>query len=233
MIHMFSKRARSKQDEIDRIAELEAKVVAIGRSQAVIEFKLDGTIIAANQNFLAALGYEPEEVVGRHHSMFVEPALAGSAEYRMFWDRLKRGEFVAEKFLRLGKGGREVWIQASYNPLMDRDGRPFKVVKLATDVTATEIERLRLEDERADKAAHQERVVDSLASGLGALSDGNMTCRLNDAFPIEYEKLRIDFNASMNKLQQVMLAIDTNAQAIRSGTDEISTATDKIGRAHV
>jgi methyl-accepting chemotaxis protein len=228
MMHMFSKRARSKQDEIDRIAELEAKVAAVGRSQSVIEFKLDGTIVAANQNFLSIMGYDEAEVVGRHHSMFVDPTFAGSAEYRMLWDRLNKGEFVTAKFLRLGKGGKEIWIRASYAPLLDRSGKPFKVMQFAADVTASETERLRLEDERADKAALQKRVVESLGGGLGALSDGNMTCRLNDAFPAEYEKLRVDFNVSMEKLQQVMVAINTNAQAIRFGTDEIATATDNL-----
>jgi methyl-accepting chemotaxis protein len=113
-----------------------ALLAALDKSQAIIEFKLDGTIITANDNFLKALGYTLSEIKGRHHSMFVEPAYKDSAEYRQFWEKLGRGEFQAAQYKRLGKGGREVWIEASYNPVLDRRGRPFKVVKFATDVSA-------------------------------------------------------------------------------------------------
>lgn len=111
---------------------------ALSKSLAIIEFKLDGTIIAANQRFLDALGYRTEEVVGKHHGMFVEPAYRDSQEYRSFWDKLRRGEYQAAQFKRLAKGGREVWIEASYNPILDRQGRPSRVVKFATDVTAAQ-----------------------------------------------------------------------------------------------
>ncbi len=110
-------------------------VDAISKSQAMIEFELDGTIITANENFLSVLGYSLDETTGKHHSMFVEPALAGSAEYKEFWAALGRGEYQAAEYKRIGKGGKEVWIQASYNPIFDRDGKPFKVVKFATDIT--------------------------------------------------------------------------------------------------
>jgi methyl-accepting chemotaxis protein len=110
-------------------------LVALDKSQAIIEFKLDGTIITANENFLKALGYTLEEIKGRHHSMFVEPGTKDSAAYRQFWDKLGRGEYQAAQYKRIGKGGREVWIEASYNPILDRAGRPCKVVKFATDVS--------------------------------------------------------------------------------------------------
>ena len=114
-----------------------ATLEALSRSQAMIEFSLEGAILSANQNFLNALGYRLEEVVGQHHRIFVEPAYASSAEYRAFWERLRKGEYDAAEYKRLGKGGKEVWIQASYNPIMDAKGRPYKVVKFATDITAT------------------------------------------------------------------------------------------------
>ena len=116
-------------------ADLTGKIDAIGRSQAVIEFELDGTIITANENFLSVLGYRLDEVQGKHHSMFVEPAYKESEEYRQFWDKLRRGEYQAAQYKRLGKGGKEVWIEASYNPIMDLNGRPWKVVKFATDLS--------------------------------------------------------------------------------------------------
>jgi len=112
MVNLFGGFGRAKSDS-NHVAELEAKVAAISRSQAVIEFKLDGTILTANQNFLSALGYTEAEIVGKHHSMFVDRDYANSTDYRLFWERLNRGEFVAEKFQRFGKGGKEVWIQAS------------------------------------------------------------------------------------------------------------------------
>ncbi|MGO9240172.1 MAG: PAS domain-containing protein [Bryobacteraceae bacterium] len=115
--------------------EKEAKITAIGKSQAVIEFQMDGTVITANDNFLKALGYTLDEVKGRHHSMFVDEAYRQSGEYREFWAKLNRGEYQAAEYMRIGKGGREVWIQASYNPILDPSGKPFKVVKYATDVT--------------------------------------------------------------------------------------------------
>ncbi|BDL39775.1 methyl-accepting chemotaxis protein [Methylorubrum extorquens] len=117
-------------------AETAGQIAAISRSQAVIQFDLDGTVRSANANFLDALGYAPHEVEGRHHSQFVRPEEAASAEYRAFWEALARGEYRAGEFLRVGKDGREVWIQATYNPILDPSGRPFKVVKYASDITA-------------------------------------------------------------------------------------------------
>ncbi len=123
-----------------RQAELEAQVAALHRVQAVIEFGLDGTILTANDNFLQALGYSLDEVRGHHHAMFVDPAYARSAEYGEFWARLGRGEYDAGQYHRVGKGGREIWIQASYNPVFDSSGRPYKVVKFATDITAQKMQ---------------------------------------------------------------------------------------------
>jgi methyl-accepting chemotaxis protein len=117
-------------------ADLRGKVDAISRSQGVIEFNLDGTIITANENFLTLLGYRLEEIQGRHHSMLVEPAYKDSVEYRQFWESLNRGDFQAAQYKRLGKGGKEVWIEASYNPVRDLNGRICKVVKFATDLSA-------------------------------------------------------------------------------------------------
>jgi methyl-accepting chemotaxis protein len=116
--------------------DMRGQLAAISKAQAVIEFDLDGTIRTANENFLHTLGYTLEEVRGHHHSMFVEAAYRDSADYRAFWAKLGRGEYDAGQYKRIGKGGREVWIQASYNPIFDANGKPFKVVKYATDVTS-------------------------------------------------------------------------------------------------
>ncbi|MGX4807717.1 PAS domain-containing protein [Bradyrhizobium guangdongense] len=119
--------------------DAQARLDAIGRSQAMIEFNLDGTIITANKNFLDALGYQLGEIQGKHHSMFVPADQRDSAEYKAFWAALNRGEYQAREFKRIAKGGREVWIEASYNPVLDGDGKTVMVAKIATDITAKKI----------------------------------------------------------------------------------------------
>ena len=119
-----------------------AQAAAISKSQAVIEFNLDGTIITANQNFLSALGYSLEEIKGKHHSMFVDAAARDSNDYREFWARLNRGEFQAAQYRRITKSGKEIWIEASYNPVFDAKGKPAKVIKFATDITAQKIQSM-------------------------------------------------------------------------------------------
>jgi methyl-accepting chemotaxis protein len=120
----------------DRIADYEGQLAAINKAQAVIEFTLDGKILHANENFLNAMDYTLAEIRGKHHSIFADPAYRQSREYKLFWEKLGRGEYDSGQYKRLGKNGKEVWIQASYNPILDRNGKAFKVVKYATDVTA-------------------------------------------------------------------------------------------------
>ena len=123
-------------------ADYEGQLAAIGRSQAVIQFNMDGTIITANENFLKVVGYELDEIKGKHHSMFACPSYAKSDDYKSFWEQLNKGEYCLAEFKRLDKGGKEVWIQASYNPILDMNGKSFKVVKYATDITATKINNI-------------------------------------------------------------------------------------------
>ncbi len=119
-----------------------AQAIAISKSQAVIEFKMDGTIITANKNFLDAMGYRLDEIAGKHHRMFVAPEQRDNPDYHAFWAKLNRGEYQAAEYKRVGKGGREVWIQASYNPILDSANKPIKVVKFATDITARKIRNM-------------------------------------------------------------------------------------------
>ncbi|WP_051987452.1 methyl-accepting chemotaxis protein [Bosea sp. UNC402CLCol] len=119
------------------LADLEGQRAAIDKAQAVIAFDLTGKILHANENFLTVLGYALPEIAGQHHRMFVDPTERESSAYKAFWERLGRGEYDAGQYRRIGKGGKEVWIQASYNPILDAQGRPYKVVKFATDITAT------------------------------------------------------------------------------------------------
>ncbi len=131
-----------------RTADLAGQIAAIGKSQAVIEFNMDGSVLTANENFLKALGYSLGEIQGKRHSMFVDASERDGAAYREFWANLNAGRYQAGEFKRIGKGGREIWIQASYNPILDLNGKPFKVVKYAADTTAQVIARKRAESVR-------------------------------------------------------------------------------------
>lgn len=134
--HPSLNRINARIGETASSLEVASMMAALDKSQAIIHFKPDGTIISANQNFLNAIGYEIQEIRGQHHSMFVQPAEAAAPAYKQFWASLRRGEFQAAEYKRVGKGGKEIWIQASYNPIVDRSGKVVKVVKFATDITA-------------------------------------------------------------------------------------------------
>ncbi len=138
-VYKVIKSARDMSEEKVKNADFEGQIEAIGKSQAVIEFNMDGTIITANDKFLSVMDYRLDEIVGKHHSLFVDPEFVRSVEYRDFWQKLNDGKFEAAEYKRLGKGGKEVWIQGSYNPIFDQNGRPIKVVKYATDVTEQKI----------------------------------------------------------------------------------------------
>lgn len=145
-----------------KVADLAGQIAAIGKSQAVIEFNMDGTIIDANENFLNTLGYTLGEIQGRHHSIFVEPGERDSGAYREFWGSLNRGDYQAGEFKRVGRGGKEVWIQASYNPILDLNGKPFKVVKYASDTTKQVLNRIANERVRG--------MMESVAAGAEELN---------------------------------------------------------------
>ena len=137
------------------------QVAAISKAQGVAEFDLDGTIRTANENFLRMMGYSLEELRGKHHSLFVDPAYRESPDYRAFWAKLGRGEYDAAQYKNFARGGREVWLQASYNPIYDASGKVFKVVKYATDVT----ERVKLAEQLRRAVAETQAVVTAAAQG--------------------------------------------------------------------
>lgn len=195
-----------------KAAEDAGKLNAISRTQAIIEFTTTGEILTANENFLSCLGYSLSEIKGKHHSMFCETHFSASQEYRAFWSRLASGEPVAAEFKRIGKGGKVVWIQASYNPIFDADGKVFKVVKFATDIT----ERV--------------RAVDDIGEGLGALAGGDLTFRIERAFIPSLEKIRTDFNTAMETLRQAMESVGHNSEAIASGSQQIREASDSLSK---
>ena len=134
-------------------ADHAGQLAAIGKAQAVIEFSVDGKVLCANENFCQVTGYTEAEIKGQHHSLFVDAEHRSSPAYRLFWDKLGRGEYDAGQYKRVAKGGREIWIQASYNPIFDLNGKPFKVVKYATDVTA-QVQAARMLEQAVEQAQH-------------------------------------------------------------------------------
>ena len=167
----FKRLFRRKRDT--RNADLNGQIAAIHKAQAVIEFDLDGHVLMANQNFLDAMGYTLDELLGRHHRLFVAPDRRDTPQYCAFWDKLKRGEYDAGRYRRIHKDGSDVWLQASYNPIFDQQGRPFKVVKYATDVT-----------EQQRRQADTEGQLAAISKVQGIIEfdlDGNIL-RANDLF---------------------------------------------------
>jgi methyl-accepting chemotaxis protein len=189
-------------------AEDDGKLVALSRAQATIEFTPDGKILGANENFLAALGYTAEEIIGKHHSMFCDQTYVRSQEYRSFWEDLRSGSFSSGQFMRLGRDGKRVFIQASYNPILDDRGRVFKVVKFAFDVT----DRM--------------HAVEELGAALERLSQCNIRVTLDKPFVGEFETLRRDFNKSIAEFQKTL-------ENVLSQTDELSRSSQEVSEASV
>jgi methyl-accepting chemotaxis protein len=192
-------------------ADLAGQIAAIGKSQAVIEFNMDGMIIGANSNFLDAVGYTLDEIQGRHHSIFVEPAERDSAAYRAFWSALNRGEYQAAEYKRIGKGGREVWIQASYNPILDLNGKPYKVTKYATDTTTQVIARMKSERVRG--------MMESVAAGAE---------ELNASVREISEAMVKSKNTASDAVQRVEMA-DEQAKRLNSAAESMSGIVEIIG----
>jgi len=192
-------------------ADYRGQIDAITKAQAVISFELDGTILDANENFLSALGYNLDEIKGKHHSMFVESSYEKSQGYKDFWAALGRGEYQADEYKRIGKGGKEVWIQASYNPIFDPEGKPFKVVKYATDITAQVLARVE-------------------AQRVGALVDENLTKILSSIGDANVQSVSASAASS-----QTLDTVDTVAAAVeefQASSTEIASSME-ISRAEV
>jgi methyl-accepting chemotaxis protein len=194
-----------------RTANFSGQIEAIGKSQAVIEFSMDGIVLSANENFLGVLGYALSEIQGKHHSMFVVPSERDGADYREFWAALKRGNYQAAEYQRIGKGGKQVWIQASYNPILDLNGKPYKVVKYATDTTAQVIARMKSERVRA--------MMESVAAGAE---------ELNASVREISEAMMKSKTTAMSAVGKVELA-DDQAQRLSTAAQAMSGIVELIG----
>ena len=198
----------------------EGKLAAINKVQAVIEFTVDGKILEANENFLNTLGYTLDEIRGKHHSLFVDPVYRASPEYQEFWAKLARGEYDANQYKRIGKGGKEVWIQASYNPILDANGKAFKVVKYATDVTAQV-----LASEALQMAVRQTQEV------VNAAKENDLTARVPlEGKTGEIESLCAGVNGLLDTMSTVIAEIKTAAREVTNASAEISTSTTDLSQ---
>lgn len=189
-----------------------AQIAAISRSQAIIEFDVDGRIMGANENFLNVMGYSLSEIVGKNHSMFVAQSHSSSEEYKRFWQELREGRYQSAEFKRQTKSGREVTIAASYNPILDINGKVVKVVKFATDVTS------------------RVQTVSQLGDALKRLCSGDFGFKLNEPFAPEFEFLRHDLNQSVGQLCDTFKKVSDSIEVISQGTREISQGVADLSR---
>jgi methyl-accepting chemotaxis protein len=205
-------KARTEKER-SAAAENDGMLSAIGKSMAQIEFDLDGTIRTANSNFLNAVGYSLDEIKGHHHRMFVPTDDANSTGYRQFWDKLRSGQHDAGQYRRVGKTGQEIWLQASYNPIMDAAGKPFKVVKFATDVS------------------EQVRTAEEVRALAQSAADGDLTRRVRiEGKSGNLLALSQAINSMADGMTSMVAQIRTAVEAVRSGTDEISTGNSSLSQ---
>ncbi len=201
-------------------ADFEGQIAAISKAQAVIEFGLDGKILNANENFCQTLGYNLAEIKGQHHSLFVDPVFRSSPDYRMFWEKLGRGEYDAGQYKRIGKGGVEVWIQASYNPIMDLNGKPFKVVKYATDITA-----------RVKAAEVLQAAVTQTQDVVTAAKENDLRHRIPlEGKTGEIAQLCEGVNGLLDTMSSIIGEVSDTAQTLTTAAREIATGNTDLSQ---
>jgi methyl-accepting chemotaxis protein len=214
------KYASDVTEQMVNTADMAGQLAAIGKAQAVIEFDMDGTVRKINDNFARVMGYSANEVVGRHHSMFADPAFAASGEYRAFWAKLNRGENDIGSYMRIAKGGREVWIQASYNPIPDANGKPFKVVKYASDVTTSMLAQQQLQ---LAVAQTQESVQFAI--------DGDLTHRIPMAGKTgDLEALCRGINSMLESTADLVKRVKAATSEVQTGAEEISKGNTNLSQ---
>ncbi len=199
-------------------SEYSGQLTAIGKVMGVIAFDLKGNILEVNDNFANVTGYTEKEIVGNHHSMFVDAAYKASAEYKAFWDKLARGEADEGQYKRIGKGGKEVWLQASYNPILDPNGKPFKVVKFATDIT-----------EQHKNADALKAAVEESQAVIEEAKIGNLENRVSlDGKSGAIASLCDGINALMDKMTEVILQVSEAGETINTAAGEIATGNNDL-----
>ncbi|UVT14522.1 MAG: MCP four helix bundle domain-containing protein [Nitrospira sp.] len=254
----FNRMGEQIESNVKESLESKYKMAALDRAEAVIEFNTDGTIITANQNFLSCMGYTLDEIKGHHHRMFAEPAYAASTEYQAFWAKLNRGEFDAGVYRRVGKGSKEIWIQASYNPILDGDGKVYKVVQFATDITGqkqaqNEVEKLigaaatgnlsdrintgRFQGSAKDLVSSFNQLLDAVSTPLHeaqivltALASGDLTKQMTGAYQGEFDQMKVSLNTAITQLTQTVSLVRDAVEAVTAGAEEISKGSDDLAQ---
>jgi len=202
-------RLATEEKEIE--ANFVGQINAIRKSQAVIEFETDGTIIDANDNFCNAVGYTLDEIKGKHHRIFMPENEVSKAEYKQFWEDLKNGEYQAGEFKRITKDGTEIWIQASYNPIIGPDGNAFKIVKYASDVT--DVVTTRIENEKG---------AEECTNILQYLAKGDLTHEMHGDYEGTFSEIKDSLNATIQRLRGIVNQIIETADVVSSASSEIS-----------
>jgi methyl-accepting chemotaxis protein len=198
-------------------ADYAGQIAAISRSQAVIEFDPSGNILTANENFLSVTGYTLDEIKGRHHSLFVDETYRNSAEYRDFWPNLAKGKSCAGEHRRFGKGGKEIWIQASYNPIIGPDGTPLKVVKYATNTTAQRVAEVELRNK-----------VNSILEVVEAASSGDLTQDVVVSGDDAVGQMGAGLERFFSDLRNSIASIAENASALAGASEELSAVSTQM-----
>jgi methyl-accepting chemotaxis protein len=213
-------------------AEFEGKIEAIGKAQAVIEFDMQGTILCANDNFLSVMDYTLDDVKGEHHRIFCEPEYASSADYKRFWQKLNRGEFDSGRYKRIGNHGKEVWIQATYNPIMDLNGKPYKVVKYAIDIT----DQVNLEANTRTKAQNDSRKVDELLQSVARAAQGDLTCSIKvegdepiDLLAEGIKKMIQDLRAVIGEVVNAAGGLSGSSKTIAERSNGVAAGAQALG----
>jgi len=215
-----------------RSAEDQGKISAIDKAQAVIEFDMNGHVLTANNNFLDAMGYALEDIKGEHHRLFCDPEYANSMEYKRFWQKLNRGEFDSGRYKRVGNGGKEIWIQATYNPILDLNGKPCKIVKYAIDIT----EQVKLEQSIKAKAESDARKIDALLDAVARAAKGDLTARLctEGNEPLDHlaagiDKMMGDLRGVIGQVVMSATALSDDAESIASRSSVVASGTQALG----
>lgn len=215
---------------MQQAAEYEARNVAVGNGNAVIDFTPEGIILDANQNFLTTMGYRLDEIKGKHHSMFAEPAFAASPEYTAFWAKLNRGEFDSGQYKRIGKGGKEVWIQASYNPIINDKGKTYKIVKFATDVT----EAKRLEGEAEENRNRDIENAKKLEAGVIQIAEiGTNLASASEELTSVSSTMGSTAEETSSQANVVAAAaeeVSKNVQSVSTGSEEMTASIQEIAK---
>jgi PAS domain S-box-containing protein len=246
----FNQMGEQIEANVKESVEWKYTMAAVSKAQAVIEFGMDGTILTANENFLQTLGYRLEEIKGQHHRLFADAAYASSGEYAAFWQKLNRGEYDAGVYRRIGKGGKEVWIQASYNPILDVNGKPYKVVKFATDITGqkkaqNEVEKLiaaaalgqlseRIKTDEFTGAPKEltnsfNRLLESVSTPLHeaqavltALAANDLTKRMAGSYQGEFDQMKASLNSALHNLVGTIAAVRETVESVTTSAEHIN-----------